>query len=161
MNRFWDNVNKNGPVHPVHGQCWVWTGYEVKGYGRLGKSNIAHRFSWQLHHGNIPDGLCVLHKCDNTLCVNPKHLFLGTRFDNVFDMVRKGRQNAPRGDNHPAHLYPDRWAKVLTEKDVREMRRLYQKHSMKFGYRALGKRFGVSLQTAYRTISGKAWKHVK
>jgi hypothetical protein len=88
--------------------CWIWTGAA----GRYGAVTInrkhidAHRLSWLLYRGPIPDGLRVLHRCDVCLCVNPSHLFLGTAKDNSQDMVMKGRHrkprinNAPSGDNH-------------------------------------------------------------
>ena len=98
--RFWEKVdkkNKNG--------CWMWIGH-TRGNGKLqygkfdihGKQISAHRMSWILTNGDIPDihgtdkrGTCILHKCDNTLCVNPSHLFVGTHADNMRDKVIKGR----------------------------------------------------------------------
>jgi hypothetical protein len=95
--RFWGKVRKGAG-------CWVWTGSRIpKGYGKiqLGRRGtsprFAHRISWELHFGPIPQGLWVLHKCDNPSCVKPSHLFLGTAKDNTSDMMAKGRnRNSPR-----------------------------------------------------------------
>lgn len=90
--RFWEKVAKSDG-------CWLWTGSRQRnGYGFLFAGTRkephperAHRVSWRIHFGEIPDGLWVLHKCDNPPCVNPEHLFLGTRTDNMRDCARKGR----------------------------------------------------------------------
>ncbi len=76
--------------------CWLWTGSRnQKGYGwsRIQgiSTRMAHRISWLLHRGDIPEGVLVCHKCDTPSCVNPDHLFLGTQKDNLLDMSRKGR----------------------------------------------------------------------
>ena len=104
--RFWRQVNKTDG-------CWLWTGHPMKhgGYGAIGviyggKTRMirAHRFSWEIHNGPIPTGLCVLHSCDTPLCVRPDHLFLGTQQENLEDMRRKGRgHKLPplRGHEHP------------------------------------------------------------
>ena len=89
--RFWPNVEKspNG--------CWLWTGAKKRTglpYGIIWVTNspkVSHRISWILHKGEIPKGLCVLHKCDTPPCVNPDHLFLGTRVENNLDCIAKGR----------------------------------------------------------------------
>lgn len=76
--------------------CWLWEGALAGKYGVIvqdGKNLSAHRYSWELHNGDIPNGLWVLHKCDTPSCVNPDHLFLGTAKDNMQDALRKGRLN--------------------------------------------------------------------
>lgn len=81
---------------PMSG-CWLWLGYAChNGYGRVrfeGKSWLAHRVAWFAHHGPIPEGMHLCHKCDNPGCINPAHMFVGTQADNVRDMIRKGREN--------------------------------------------------------------------
>jgi hypothetical protein len=92
--RFWEWVNKGGT-----NECWNWKGApNVWGYGqirdtngRYGKKKLAHRISWIIHNGPIPTNILVLHTCDNPLCVNPNHLWLGTHKDNALDMCKKGR----------------------------------------------------------------------
>lgn len=91
LSRFWSCVDVNGN----RGSCWEWKLCpSAVGYGRIGYQNLvfyAHRIAWIVTHGLIPEGLLVCHKCDNRLCCNPDHLFLGSRLDNVQDMVTKGR----------------------------------------------------------------------
>ena len=91
--------------------CHVWTrGLNGNGYGAMkvnGKSVAAHRIAWTLANGPIPDGLCVLHKCDNRPCCNPDHLFLGTKRDNADDRDAKGRNINHTGERHGRSVAPD------------------------------------------------------
>lgn len=103
--RFWSKVVKSDG-------CWIWKASKrSKGYGAFvyqrGEDIIqgrAHRYSWELHYGDIPPGLCVLHHCDTPACVRPEHLWLGTKAENNADMVAKGRH--VRGGTHKPGRYP-------------------------------------------------------
>lgn len=159
---FWSHVDKNGPV-PAHvpelGKCWGWTAHLApNGYGNFGGKTIppgarryAHRASYYFHTGVVPGQLNVLHKCDNRRCVRPDHLFLGTQLDNVRDMAQKGRRvsNVPKGPDH-------HFAKFTAEK-VRELRSLY---ASGVGPTELGRRYGVTAQSAWSVAVRKTWKHV-
>jgi hypothetical protein len=93
-------------------ECWEWQGATGgTGYGEFcvkGALMAAHRVSWELHNGVIPEGSLVLHKCDNRRCVNPVHLFLGSQSDNMLDASRKGRHHCTRKTHCPhGHPYSD------------------------------------------------------
>lgn len=147
--RFWSKVNIS-----TEGSCWNWTAcVNALGYGiisRSRKANIASRISWELKHGPIPDGLCILHKCDNPRCVNPNHLFLGTRPENTADMIKKGRAKHNRGELSGR-------AK-LTRDQVVEIRHLYA--SVNFSQSELGKQFGVSKSTIAAILRRRSWSHI-
>lgn len=149
--RFWANVQKGGP-----GECWLWTGLLTdKGYGRVfsnGRYLGAHRFSYRLHEGPVPKGLFVCHRCDNPRCVNPDHLWLGTNADNMADMAEKGRAN-----HEPRMLGESHTRAKLTEKKVREIRRLRREG---LTLEAIAKQYGVCFQTVSLVVNRKSWAHV-
>jgi hypothetical protein len=97
-------------VAPGADGCIEWTGkVDRKGYGRIsieGRQFFAHRVTWELANGPIPDGMCVCHHCDNPPCCNVAHLFLGTIRDNNLDMSAKGRNHNQRKTHCPrGHEY--------------------------------------------------------
>lgn len=151
--RFWAKVRH--AQEP--GACWPWLGSTRHGYGNIGVGSrvdgsrrvvSAHRVAWELTHGPIPDGLWVLHRCDNPSCVRPTHLFLGTPQDNVDDMLAKGRHRALAGEQHKS-------AK-LTTSQVNEIRARYSRE--KANGKELAAEFGVSNVMIYRIVNQKSWK---
>lgn len=144
--RFWSKVDVRGPD-----DCWEWKGRPTKyGYGVLGvgpKVRRAHRVSWVIEHGSLSDEDHVLHRCDNRICVNPRHLWLGDNAANVADRVAKGRSGTVDSELHHA-------AK-LTRSDVRRMRSLIEQ-----GYRQvdLADQFNVSQATVSRVKRRAIWK---
>ena len=115
--------------------CWEFNRKAMKdGYGIIQRRPnrwLAHRLSWIINHGDIPDGLLVCHKCDNRKCVNPDHLFLGTHKDNTQDCIKKGRFS---GYPHPGKGTSHRDAK-LSDKDIQHIKQMYQRYGP--GYRGL------------------------
>lgn len=166
--RFWRQVNKNGPIHPtLKTRCWEWLGALVSdGYGCIyihNKRNGAHRFSWELHNGEIPDGLWVLHKCDNPKCVNPSHLFVGNRQQNVDDMMNKGRLEAPKGEkNGFSSLTPDQVLEIRT-KFKRQSRKGQKGRAGNVSSNAneLAKEYGISAHHVRALVRKIAWKHLE
>jgi len=150
--RFWSKVDRRGPE-----ECWEWRGNRHAlrgGYGRfgIGKTVVfAHRLAYRLGHDSDPGEMCVLHRCDNPGCVNPGHLFLGTRTDNHLDKMAKGRQRSgdTRGEKSGT-------AK-LTGDAVAEIRALFMARSM--SARAIGRRFGVSDTHVAKIARGEVWAH--
>lgn len=145
---------------PVDG-CLVWQGTpDANGYGHIDvpwdiRQLGTHIVSWVLSYGPVPDGLSVLHRCDNPPCCFPDHLFLGTRADNVADMMAKGRggqgSNPLRGGSHQNSK--------LTEEDVRSIRIRYAAGGVT--YEQLGAEFGVGYGTIGGIVRRDSWGHVE
>lgn len=137
--RFWRFVHKTDG-------CWLWTGGTKNGYGEIKVNDSpvgAHRFSYEMAHGPIPEGLMACHHCDTPLCVRPDHLYAGTRLDNAQDAVRRGRIVPMRGDLCGRHK--------LTWAEVWEIRASSDSN------RELGKRYGVWNSTISRLRAGLSW----
>lgn len=167
VERFWSKVNKAGPLRKgMKTRCWEWTaGRAIKGqYGIIATQTgsppkLAHRLSWEIHYGEIPDGTQVCHKCDNGLCVRPTHFFAGTMSDNMRDRTAKGRtKNGAK--THPEKMKrgEEHGMAKLTEESVREMRALYASgHWMQI---ELAEKYGVSQSRVSTIMSRKQWRHV-
>jgi hypothetical protein len=174
--RFWSRVDKSD----VDG-CWLWTGALADGrYGvvKFDHRRLAtHRVSWEMAYGPIPKGMNVCHRCDNTRCVRPSHLFLGTHTDNANDRHAKKRDakgdrhgsrthpNAlPRGDAHWQRRMPEKAARgervgnaKLTAEQVREIR------TLRAGGRtlqSLADQFGVRVGNISAIVARQTWKHI-
>ena len=125
IQRAWQKVNRQGPIpdqeNPFYqglSECWEWTASnDNRGYGQYcvfdesGKMRNfkAHRYLWMASFGPLEAGQQVLHKCDNPACVNPDHLFVGTRHDNMRDKEAKGRANHATGKRNGRHTKPGNW----------------------------------------------------
>lgn len=164
--RFWAKVEQRAIG------CWIWTaalGNDPRGgkrnsYGQFwvgskadgtGRMAFAHRVAWELSTGPIPEGMKVLHHCDNPACVRPSHLFLGTQVHNMIDMVAKGRANRPTGIRH--------YCAKLTDDQVREIRKLYRpgKHCAERGNAIeLAHQFGVTRGTII-DVATRSRKHIQ
>lgn len=150
VKRFWRYVQKTDG-------CWMWTGQKrPNGYGYLKvptgepykrRKIIASRISWELHYGQIPEGLSVCHKCDNPPCVNPDHLFLGTTKDNMADAAQKGRKTRGSRMN----------TAKLTDEDVRRIRSLYPGRTQQ----SIADEYGVSQRLVSLIVRRESWVWLK
>lgn len=145
VDRFWSHVQKTE-------SCWEYRpgNTERCDHARVwyrGRNVGAHRFSYELAYGAIPQDMHVLHRCDNPRCVRPDHLFLGTPADNIQDMITKGRGII--GEKNPSAR--------LTPNQVRDIRKL---HALGLSRRELAMRYGVSYSTIGMIIRGENWKHL-
>ena len=148
--RFWRFVDKKS-----ESECWNWLGSLRAGYGRISLgakkdgSTSSHRFSWELHNKqSIPNGMVVMHSCDNPKCVNPNHLNIGTHKDNTQDMIAKGRKIvvAPVGDENGKAIINEEIVKAIRESNL--------------SHAALGRQFNVSPNCIRGVRTGRTWSHI-
>lgn len=143
-------INKNG--------CWEWNEKDLRGkrrgdYGvlKINQKRIsAHRLSYMIYKGNIPDEMLICHTCDNTKCVNPNHLFKGTHIDNMRDKINKNRSNNIKGEMISVSK--------LKEKQVLEAREEYNNSDISI--RQLSKKYNISPSSMRDIIMKIAWKHI-
>ena len=131
--------------------CWEWVKFcDDRGYARInfgGKNCKAHRLSFEAFEREIPCGKCVLHKCDNPKCINPKHLFLGTQIENIQDMVAKGRQRKNGGHQ----------SAKLTDAQIFEIRELFSRGAKN---KDIVQQYGITKGHASNIKAGRVWRHL-
>jgi hypothetical protein len=150
------------PLEPE--ECWVWMGAKTPfGYGRISYSRgakhftiYAHRISYILHNGPIPENHLVCHHCDNPWCVNPKHLYVGTHQDNANDRERRQRSNRQPRKNIPIANHKIR---KLTPEQAAEIRRL--RHQEKKSYTTIGRLFGITRTAVWQIANYVTYKDTK
>ncbi len=142
----------NGMIKKDENDCWIWVRCNNgSGYGITtlkGIRYLTHRLAYEITYGAIPKGMYVLHTCDNPSCCNPKHLKLGTQFDNMKDMTDKKRRVVGE-DSHYSKL---------SEKHILEIRELYSTGN--YTQRELSKRYNISFQGIHVIVKRKSWKHI-
>ena len=138
------------PPTPQPTPCRLWQGGATPyGHGVRRDGELMHRWVWRTANGPIPEGMKILHHCDNPPCYRLDHLFIGTQADNMRDMAHKGRvrNGDPRGERRPRA--------ILTEADVRAIRASSESSTV------LGARYGVKPGTIRKARTGKNWPEVK
>ena len=153
VERFWEKVDKGDGS-----QCWIWNASRSKqGYGRFARNDgqfvQASRFAYEITYRQIPEGMDVLHSCDNQPCVRPDHLFLGTDLDNRRDAIRKGRARLPLPP-----IGSRNGQATMAEDQVLEARIRYSRGGV--SVETLAQAYGVSRQAMDDVITGESWKHV-
>lgn len=184
--RFWEKVDKSGPVVPgMESNCWIWTGGKNKrGYGHIlinRRKVRAHRLSLELAGGPLLEGECALHRCDNPSCVRPDHLFRGSHADNMADMARKGRAFVQAADSHWSKRKPwlvqagaKHWSKRTPERCPWGERLPQHKVSAEqatairvryaaggISQSALANEYGISQVQVGNIVRGKSWRRLK
>lgn len=145
IKKFWLNTDRRSDS-----ECWNWKSTKDNwGYGRISMFDTeakSHRFSWVIHFGGIPEGLCVLHRCDNPACVNPKHLFLGTNLENIQDRHIKMRDAFGEKNSHAK----------LTRDCVSAIRKRAMNGERQ---RDLCKEYKISTSQICSIVNKKSWRH--
>ncbi len=148
--RFWPKVDIRGPD-----ECWLWKATVSNGYGNLrinGKTEGAHRISFVLTSGSIPENAYVIHHCDVKLCCNPRHLHLGDAKLNTVEAIERGLRLA---GPLPGELHP---RAKLTDPDVHEIRRLYKTSNLTQEF--IGTMFGINQSCVSDIVNRKLWVHI-
>lgn len=153
VSRFWSKVHRTGNPD----ECWEWTACRhVRGYGQvawLGVCGKTHRIAYELTFGPIPEGKCILHRCDNPACCNPRHLFAGTQLDNIRDRHSKGRTS------HASRNIGERSGRSkLTESQVVEILRRHA--TLGETERSLAVEYGVTVSAIHLVVTRQNWRHV-
>lgn len=157
ISRFWDKVVNKGKD-----ECWEWTAAKNRdrGYGMFsinGKMYYAHRIVWMwTNQLQIPDGMCILHHCDNPSCVNPNHLFLGTHADNTQDSYNKGRSTQQGVNNSRSKLTREQ---VVIIKKSAAKANLERGNKTAF-YKRWSDKFGISQGAVRAILDNRSWTHI-
>lgn len=153
-------MNDNSTLDTATG-CLNWNKGKIGGYGRikfLGIDFFVHRVSYSINVSKIPDGMFVLHKCDNRSCINPSHLFIGSKRDNIMDAINKGRAPLRSYKGHKLnHGTACKRAKV-NEIKVKEIRKLWAAGRSTQG--EISKLFGISRATVSSIVTRRSWFYV-
>ena len=145
-------------------KCIEFTGRRrYDGYGVYSsspyKDKYAHRVAWEQAYGKIPEGMFVCHKCDNRICINVQHLFLGTQKDNILDMMNKNRHARLSGEKHGMNKYSEDLVKLLIE--LRQSLPLPKKNGHGgVTTKAIAEMVGIPRTTASAIVNGYNWKHL-
>lgn len=156
--RFWSKVDKNGPIHPIlKTPCWLWKGTlsnnNYGSFGVNGKTVSPHRYSYELEFGKLPNrNVLACHHCDNSLCVNPSHLYAGSHQTNMIDAMEREQWHCPSrpvGEKNPAAKLNE--SQVL---EIRELLRLNTKQKM------IATRFNISIHLVRKIAYRHVWSHI-